>query len=161
MIAETADKKARDARERGGLVIERAVFGAFDPRRNTVKDAPIVPNFQTWSPSSTSQSADAVSTEEGNPDEPKPAASPPPYVDVTRALQFMVDSDTLDLYENVAMCDLLGFCDPCPGEDKHLRVRYRYRRALHEVTVKADAMVSLPSADHRLPEKLQTVDPRV
>jgi DnaJ family protein C protein 11/ATP-dependent RNA helicase DDX10/DBP4 len=73
----------------------------------------------------------------------------------------MVDNDTLDLYENVAMCDLLGFCDPCPGEDKHLRVRYRYRRALHEVTVKADAMVSLPSADHRLPEKLQTIDPRV
>ncbi|ABO97606.1 predicted protein [Ostreococcus lucimarinus CCE9901] len=123
MIAETADKKARAARERGGLVIESAVFGA--------------------------------------PDAPKPAASPPPYVDVTRALQFMVDNDTLDLYENVAMCDLLGFCDPCPGEDKHLRVRYRYRRALHEVTVKADAMVSLPSADHRLPEKLQTIDPRV
>ena len=159
MIAETADKKARAARERGGLVIESAVFGAFDPRRNTVKDAPIIPNFRTWSPSS--QSPNANSTEEGSPDAPKPAASPPPYVDVTRALQFMVDNDTLDLYENVAMCDLLGFCDPCPGEDKHLRVRYRYRRALHEVTVKADAMVSLPSADHRLPEKLQTIDPRV
>jgi len=157
VIASTADKKARAARERGGLVIESAVFGCFDPRPNTVKGAPIIPDFRSWSPPqpSSSDGDDASETMSS-------AASnePPPYVDVTRALQFMVDNDTLDLYENIAMSDLLGFCDPCPDEDKHLRVRYRYRRSLHEVTVKADTALSLPSPNHRLPEKLQIDDSR-
>ena len=151
VIAATADKKARDARERGGLVIESAAFGCFDPRPHNVKGGPIIPNFESWSPS---ESEDASSSTD-------PTKLPPPYVDVRRALQFMVDNDTLDLYENVAMSDLLGFCDPCPGEDKYLRVRYRYRRSLHEVTVKGDSMLSVPSTEHRLPERLQVDEPLV
>ena len=149
VIEATVEKKTRAARERGGLVIEVAVFGNFDPRPNRVKGAPIIPDFKPWTP------PDAIET---NVDTIKPL--PPPYLDVTKPLQFMVDNDTLDVYENVSMSDLLGFCDPCPGEDKYLRVRYRYRRALHEVTVKEDAMLALPNSRHRLPEKLQIDEPR-
>lgn len=156
VIAAATDKKARTARERGGLVIESAVFGCFDLRPNTVKGAPIVPNFRPWAPPENFNANDASTTsDESTASRPSTSGLPPPYVEVSRALQFMVDSDTLDLYENVAMYDLLGFCDPCPGEKKYLRVRYRYRHSLHEVTIKEDEALSCPSPEHRLPEKLQ------
>ena len=160
VIEAAADKKARAAQARGGLVIEAAVFGAFDPKPNKVKNAPIIPDFKPWAPPGAmiSTASEDGAPSEATPQSPPPTTLPPPYVDVTKATQFMVDGDTLDLYENVSMSDLLGFCDPCPGEDKFLRIRYRYRRSLHEVTVKADTVVSLPSSEHRLPEKLQTHD---
>jgi len=149
VIEESVDKKTKIARERGGLVIEAAVYGSFDPRPNKVKGVPIIPNFDEYPPREERDASGATNV------------LPPPFIDVTKAVAFMIENDTLDMYENVPMSDLLGFCDPSPGEDKFLRIRYRYRRSLHEITVKADAMVAIPNSAHRLPERLQIDEPHV
>jgi len=161
LIEAAAAKKVRAARARGGLVIEAAVFGAFDPRPNKIKGAPIIPDFTPWIPPQASMKTerDASERTEGYASAPEsPTALPPPYLDVTTATQFMADGDTINFYENVTTAELFGFCDPCPGEDKYLRIRYRYRSSLHEVTAKADSELSIPSSKHRLPDILQTPD---
>jgi len=37
-----------------------------------------------------------------------------------------------------------GFYDPCPGEDKQLKIRYEFRDVIHEVTVGDQDPVKLP-----------------
>ena len=48
-------------------------------------------------------------------------------MDVTVATQFMVFDSHLDINEGTHKPSMLGFCDPCPGEEAYLRVRYRHR----------------------------------
>ena len=40
--------------------------------------------------------------------------------------------------------NLSGFYDPCPGEEKMLRIHYEFRDALHEVTVADEEPVKIP-----------------
>jgi hypothetical protein len=37
------------------------------------------------------------------------------------------------LHEGVKKAGLMGFCDPCPGESKQLKVAYSYLGQLYEV----------------------------
>ena len=37
------------------------------------------------------------------------------------------------LHEGVKKAGLMGFCDPCPGESKQLKVAYSYLGHLYEV----------------------------
>lgn len=37
------------------------------------------------------------------------------------------------LHEGVKKSGIMGFCDPCPGEAKHLLVEYTYRGNVYEV----------------------------
>lgn len=53
--------------------------------------------------------------------------APAPWVDVTIPTQFMVDSSALLLHNGISKRGLMGFCDPCPGEEKTLHVIYSYR----------------------------------
>lgn len=72
-------------------------------------------------------------------------------IDVTLPLNFLVtDSGQLKLHEGVKKSGIMGFCDPCPGEPKGLRVEYTYAGSRYEVTVDDYAELFIPREDHRI-----------
>ena len=73
----------------------------------------------------------------------------PKVVDVRIPLQCLVVDSKLILHENTK-ANIPGFYDPCLGEKKHLRVRYEFRGALHEVTVSNSEPLIIPRKSHRI-----------
>ncbi|KAK3429009.1 hypothetical protein EUGRSUZ_E00426 [Eucalyptus grandis] len=72
-------------------------------------------------------------------------------IDVTLPLNFLVtDSGQLKLHEGVKKSGIMGFCDPCPGEPKGLRLEYTYAGSRYEVTVDDYAELFIPREDHRI-----------
>lgn len=72
-------------------------------------------------------------------------------IDVTLPLNFLVtDSGQLKLHEGVKKSGIMGFCDPCPGEPKGLRVEYTYAGSRYEVTVDDYAELFIPREEHRI-----------
>ena len=80
------------------------------------------------------------------------------WIDVTVALRHMVERSQLELHDGVSYSSLLGFCDVDPLEKKHLKIRYRYRRALHETCVPQDVGIHLPYDGHRIADSFQTTE---
>lgn len=76
-------------------------------------------------------------------------APSPEVVDVTIPLQCLVKDSKLILQES-SKCSLPGFYDPCPGEDKNLRVRYLFHAVTHEVTIGDTESLRIPKQSHRL-----------
>ncbi|WWD18942.1 hypothetical protein CI109_103398 [Kwoniella shandongensis] len=72
-------------------------------------------------------------------------------IDVTIPVQALVQDGRLYIPGGKGKFNLLGFWDPCIGENKKLRVRYLFRGKLHEVTV--DDVVAL-----RAPVKAHVLD---
>lgn len=70
-------------------------------------------------------------------------------VDVTIALQCLVKDSKLILQDS-SKCSLPGFYDPCPGEEKSLRVRYLFHAVTHEVTISDTDSLRIPKQSHRL-----------
>ncbi|GAV07162.1 hypothetical protein RvY_17037 [Ramazzottius varieornatus] len=70
-------------------------------------------------------------------------------IEVQVALQCLIRSHTLDLSSS-SKCELLGFFDPCLGEEKQLRVHYVFGGRQHVVEVADDEALHLPDADHLL-----------
>lgn len=64
-------------------------------------------------------------------------------------LQCLVKDSALRLQAS-SKAVLTGFYDPCPGERKQLRVRYRCMGALHEVTVGDVDELKIPQRKHKL-----------
>lgn len=64
-------------------------------------------------------------------------------VDVTVPLQTLVKDSKLLLYETTKAA-LSGFFDPCPGEEKYLRVVYQFKEEEHSVTVRDDQPLFIP-----------------
>lgn len=72
---------------------------------------------------------------------------PPPFLKVTHATQFLVDKGELRLDAEVRRSGMMGFCDPCPGEPKQLRIRYTIGAGSEQVATFGDAQaVVLPPA---------------
>jgi len=74
----------------------------------------------------------------------------PLVTDVTIPLQCLVKDHKLELPAGQSKSGLLGFYDPCPGEQKSLRVRYRFKSSMHEVTVDDEAQLRCPLSRHVL-----------
>ena len=75
--------------------------------------------------------------------------SPPKVIDVRIPLQCLVADSKLVLRET-AKSVIPGFYDPCIGEKKYLRVKYRFRGVIHEVTVENNECLVIPRQSHRL-----------
>lgn len=75
--------------------------------------------------------------------------SPPKVIDVRIPLQCLVADSKLFLRET-AKSVIPGFYDPCIGEKKYLRVKYRFRGVIHEVTVENNECLVIPRQSHRL-----------
>lgn len=73
----------------------------------------------------------------------------PKVIDVRIPLQCLVVDSKLILHENTKV-NIPGFYDPCLGEKKHLRVKYEFRGALHEVTVRNSEPLIIPRRSHRI-----------
>lgn len=75
---------------------------------------------------------------------------PPPTLDVTIPLNFLVDdSGQLKLHEGIKKSGIMGFCDPCPGEPKQLKVSYSYQGHEYEVVVDDYSGLQIPQENHR------------
>ncbi|WOH12198.1 hypothetical protein DCAR_0831698 [Daucus carota subsp. sativus] len=71
-------------------------------------------------------------------------------IDVTLPLNFLVnDSGQLKLHEGVKKSGIMGFCDPCPGEVKHLLVEYTFGGNRYEVEVDDYEELLIPQEAHR------------
>lgn len=71
-------------------------------------------------------------------------------LDVTVPLQSLVQNSRLFIPAGPAKFNLLGFWDPCIGENKKLRVRYLFRGETHEVTVDDVSVLRAPVRSHAL-----------
>jgi DnaJ family protein C protein 11 len=67
-------------------------------------------------------------------------------IDVTIPLQYLVEDSQLHLHESSSKSNLLGFYDPCPGEEKKLYIKYLFKDKLHEVTITDTEAIGLPLA---------------
>jgi len=67
----------------------------------------------------------------------------PSAIDVTVPLQNLVEDSKLILHVG-SKSILLGFYDPCVGEDKQLYIRYLFKDKLHEVTIDDAEAIGLP-----------------
>ncbi|XP_068753709.1 dnaJ homolog subfamily C member 11-like isoform X2 [Montipora capricornis] len=74
---------------------------------------------------------------------------PTKVIDVTVPVQCQVKDSRLFLTES-SKSNLSGFYDPCPEEEKMLRVRYLFREAIHEVTVGDEEPVKIPKQSHKI-----------
>lgn len=124
LLAAPAARKQRRQEEGSGLVVTAAVYGNLEGGERT-------------------DDARRLREQQGLPD---------PYLDVRLPLQFLVDdSGYLHLHEGVRKRGLMGFCDPCPGETKKLRVLYTWRGFAHQVVVGDAEELMIPQDSHRMP----------
>ncbi|CAM6104551.1 unnamed protein product [Calypogeia fissa] len=128
LLSNVAERKRQKQIQRDGLVILEGLYGDIkDKDRNDASDL---------------RSVDELDGEDGD--------LPPPHIDVTIPLQFLVDdSGELRLHEGVKKAGLMGFCDPCPGESKQLRVLYTCQGHRYEVVVGDYDELRIPQESHR------------
>ncbi|WVW85813.1 hypothetical protein I302_107851 [Kwoniella bestiolae CBS 10118] len=71
-------------------------------------------------------------------------------IDVTIPIQGLVQDSKLYIPGGKGKFNIIGFWDPCIGENKSLRVRYTFRGKLHEVTVGDTIALRAPVKAHAL-----------
>jgi hypothetical protein len=71
---------------------------------------------------------------------------PPPWLDVTDALQYLVTGGKLELHGGVSKLGLMGFADVADQGDKELYVAYCYKQRLYEKVVGDADLLRLPGA---------------
>lgn len=75
--------------------------------------------------------------------------SEPSVIDVTIPVQYLVEDSQLHLH-NTSKASILGFYDPCIGQEKQLYIKYLFQDKLHEVTMLDLDAVALPLASHKI-----------
>lgn len=63
------------------------------------------------------------------------------FVGGTALDERVVNLTTVHVY---LQCSLPGFYDPCPGEEKSLRVRYLFHAVTHEIIIKDNESLRIP-----------------
>jgi DnaJ family protein C protein 11 len=71
----------------------------------------------------------------------------PFVIDVTVPLQYLIENSQLHLHPG-SKAGLVGFYDPCPGEEKHLEVIYLFRNKLHRVCIADGELLRVPLQSH-------------
>ena len=171
LVAKSAEEKRLFEREIGGLDIEKAVYGSFEniecdvtkrtmtfpdeekERREKDENKKKAKNLPQQQEQQQQQQQQNQQHQQQHSDILRDDDS---WIDVTVALRHMVERSQLELHDGVSYSSLLGFCDVDPLEKKHLKIRYRYRRALHETCVPQDVGIHLPYDGHRIADSHQT-----
>jgi DnaJ family protein C protein 11 len=65
------------------------------------------------------------------------ATAPASWIQGTLIIRQVNNTDT-------SQAGLVGFYDPCPGEEKHLEVIYLFRNKLHRVCIADDELLRVP-----------------
>lgn len=140
--------KQRESNKARLTEMRRQAFAAIDLMRETVRR--IVDQEEAkkglvilfaWYGQLVSEDADALEEEENKDAET--------MMDATIPLQCLVKDSKLILQDS-SKSGLPGFYDPCPGEDKSLRVRYLFHAVTHQVTIKDGESLRIPKQSHRL-----------
>lgn len=100
-------------------------------------------------PSSSSSSGESSSLEpisSSTSSSSKEQELPPGWLDVTEALQYLVQNNKLELYAGISKTGLMGFADVAPDGEKELYVAYCYKRQLYEKVVGDMELLRLPGA---------------
>lgn len=132
LMSEALARKIQVEQSRNGLVIESAIYGKLPRQRQSVSVQSRIHEILL-------------------PSESEPSIDPElglPFCDATSALQMMVVESRLTIAGGYSKSSLLGFYDPCFGEDKFLRVRYTFKGKAHEVEIEDDAAFSIPLRTH-------------
>ena len=66
-------------------------------------------------------------------------------IDVTIPLQTLVKDSTLRIETTVSKANLIGFYDPCIGEEKSLLIKYSFHSQMHRVTYNDLDPIILPN----------------
>jgi len=72
------------------------------------------------------------------------------WIDVTDAVQFLVEGGRLLIQGGVNKSGMLGFYDVAPGRKKALSIRYLFRDQPHECMVVGDEELSAPMSSHKV-----------
>ncbi|XP_029651609.1 dnaJ homolog subfamily C member 11-like [Octopus sinensis] len=70
------------------------------------------------------------------------------YIDVAVPLQCLIKNSSLLIPEKNSKTGILGFYDPCLGEEKSLYIRYKFRNKLHHVTLGDCEPLKIPLKKH-------------
>eukprot|EP00252_Welwitschia_mirabilis_P022430 TRINITY_DN6065_c0_g1_i1.p1 TRINITY_DN6065_c0_g1~~TRINITY_DN6065_c0_g1_i1.p1 ORF type:complete len:541 (-),score=142.90 TRINITY_DN6065_c0_g1_i1:625-2247(-) len=123
LLQNVAERKKSKQAEKGGLIINEAVYGNLKGQKSSAMEHIDESELQL----------------------------PPPFLDVTIPLTFLVDdSGHLKLHEGIKKSGIMGFCDPCPGEPKQLKVSYTFRGHTYEVVVDDLSELEIPKDSHML-----------
>ncbi|KAJ3042827.1 hypothetical protein HK097_001901 [Rhizophlyctis rosea] len=128
-----------ESEKRNGLIIEEALYGKLPASKFQKPSAFSVDSFRTLFESSPSLSN--LPDAPPGPDGPEGEKQ---YADVTLAVQALVNNGQMRISGGHSKANIIGFYDPCFGEAKRLRVRYRFNGRLHEVEVDDRAAVAAP-----------------
>lgn len=109
LLLPTALRLAWSQQQSKGLVVLCATYGSQLP------DAGYIPSYQPGTPRVVDE---------------HPSQPPPPWLDVTIALQYAVNNGQLAVPSGVRLMHRAGFYDPCPEAQKVLEVEYMYRCVL-------------------------------
>lgn len=71
----------------------------------------------------------------------------PGYIDVTQALQYLVNNSSINLDET-SKSQLDGFYDPCPGELKSLEITYLFKGKTHYIKIEDEDELNIPLPEH-------------
>lgn len=119
LMEEKVLQKREEEEAKNGLVIVHATYGKL--------------------PDKTRQPDIAVNEAEGEQN--------PFQIDVSTPLQFLVENSQLHLHPQ-AKSGLIGFYDPCPGEDKHLEVIYLFKNKIHRCIIHDLEPLRIPLQSH-------------
>ncbi|XP_052832966.1 dnaJ homolog subfamily C member 11 isoform X1 [Octopus bimaculoides] len=78
------------------------------------------------------------------------------YIDVAVPLQCLIKNSSLLIPEKNSKTGILGFYDPCLGEEKSLYIRYKFRNKLHHVTLGDCEPLKIPLKSHCLESNLES-----
>ncbi|ERN00724.1 hypothetical protein AMTR_s00106p00102120 [Amborella trichopoda] len=120
LLQNVAIRKKNKQSETGGLVITKAIYGNLKASKKR--------------------------SEQGGEEDDELVSQ---VIDVTLPLNFLVtDNGQLKLHEGIKKSGIMGFCDPCPGDPKQLRVEYTYKGDNYEVIVDDYGELFIPQEHH-------------
>uniref|UniRef100_A0A7S3UB51 J domain-containing protein n=1 Tax=Picocystis salinarum TaxID=88271 RepID=A0A7S3UB51_9CHLO len=139
VVRQSAQRSRGMESRRGGLVILGAVYGDL----SKVGRQDLLERMETRT------RAVLEDPERGMVVELLPCPAGQLWIDVTDAVQFLVENGRLAIEGGVNKSGMVGFYDVALGKKKSLSIRYLFRDQLHDCMVMGDEALSAPMAHHR------------
>ncbi|TPX45885.1 hypothetical protein SeMB42_g02493 [Synchytrium endobioticum] len=158
LMSKSVGAKRQAEQNKNGLVIVEALYGKLDPLtksqpstflcRNNVS---VNGNLTQNGHSNGTIDGDTRKEPDGNRHHECPSgisSSAKEYIDVTIPVQSLVLNSQLHIDGGFSKSSLLGFYDPCLGENKKLRVAYEFHGGFHVVEVDDMSSLAAPLRAH-------------
>lgn len=131
LMQTSVTKKLGQEIEKNGLVIIEAVYGVLPPSKTKPQARSIASSLSPFSPLL----------------HPRNSAK---FIDVTVPIQNLVANSQVFISGGFSKSNMIGFYDPCLGEKKRLRIKYRFQEKLHWVEIGDRETLALPLREHQI-----------